>query len=77
MAVGADNVSVEANVRGVPSPTSMRLHIAALRDLGIYLIELMDLDELAADEIYEFLFIAAPLRLTKATGSPMTPIAVV
>ena len=77
MAVGADNVSVEANVRGVPSPTSMRLHIAALRDLGIYLIELMDLDELAADEVYEFLFIAAPLRLTKATGSPMTPIAVV
>ena len=55
----------------------MRLHIAALRDLGIYLIELMDLDALAADEIYEFLFIAAPLRLSKATGSPMTPIAVV
>ena len=33
--------------------------------------------ELARDEVYEFLFMAAPLRLPKATGSPMTPLAIV
>ena len=53
------------------------LHITTLRDLGVYLIEHVDLEELAADEAYEFLFMAAPLRLPKATGSPMTPLAFV
>ena len=59
------------------SPTSDRLHITALRDLGVYLIEHLDLEELSRDEAYEFLFLAAPLRLPGATGSPMTPLAMV
>jgi kynurenine formamidase len=43
----------------------------------VYLIEHVDLEELARDQVYEFLFVAAPLRLPKATGSPMTPLAIV
>ncbi len=43
---------------------------------GIYFIENLDLDALAADKAYEFAFIFAPLRLKGATGSPGNPIAV-
>ena len=77
MAIGADNAAVESYLAEHRSPTSERLHITSLRDLGVYLIEHVDLEELAADEVYEFLFMAAPLRLPKATGSPMTPLALV
>lgn len=74
IAIGADNSGVEAYVR---KQWSLRLHITALRDLGVYLIEHVDLEELARDQVYEFLFVAAPLRLPKATGCPMTPLALV
>ncbi|RMF86938.1 MAG: cyclase family protein [Nitrospinota bacterium] len=43
---------------------------------GIYNLENLDLEELAADKVYEFAFIFAPLRLKGATGSPGNPIAV-
>lgn len=75
IAIGADNAGVEASVLKGRSPTSARLHITALRDLGVYLIEHVELDALANDHTFEFLFVAAPLRLPKATGSPMTPLA--
>lgn len=77
IAIGADNAGVEASVIKGRSPLSPRLHITALRDLGVYLIEHLDLEELAQDHAYEFLFVGAPLRLPKATGSPLTPLAIV
>ncbi len=39
-------------------------------------IENMTFEELAADEVYEFLFIATPIRYKGATGSPMRPLAI-
>jgi kynurenine formamidase len=44
---------------------------------GIYLIEAMNLDGLAAARAYEFMFVLAPLALVGATGSPVRPLAVV
>ena len=52
-------------------------HTLALRDLGINIIEHVDLEELARDRAYEFLFVGAPLRLMNATGVGMTPLAIV
>ena len=43
---------------------------------GVYNLENLDLSELAADQVYEFAFVFAPLRLKGATGSPGNPIAV-
>ena len=77
MMLGADNAGVEAYVLDGRPYLDARLHIATLRDLGVYLIEHMELEALARDEVYEFLFIAAPLRLPKATGSPLTPLAMI
>ncbi len=75
MAIGADNLAVEADVRANPFPTRLKLHLTAMRDLGVYMIATLDLEALAADEVHEFLFIAAPLRMPGATASPLTPLA--
>ena len=48
--------------------------------LGLTLGEMFHLEELAADcrtdGVYEFLFVAQPLRITGAVGSPINPLAV-
>ena len=77
VAVGADNVGVEAKPGALRQETGLSLHVSTLRNLGVYLIENVYLEELAAERVYEFLFIGAPLRMTGATGSPMTPLAIV
>jgi kynurenine formamidase len=43
---------------------------------GVYILENLDLEELAAAKAYEFAFVFSPLRMKGATGSPGNPIAV-
>jgi kynurenine formamidase len=73
-AVGADNLTVEC----FPDPAGglQPAHRLLLRDCGIHLIELLDLEELAATQVREFLFVACPLRIKRAVGSPINPIAI-
>jgi kynurenine formamidase len=52
-------------------------HVAMLVERGIHLIEIMDLEAIARDRVYEFLFIALPLRITGGTGSWLRPVAIV
>ncbi len=74
VAIGADTVAVEH----IPShPWPNPFHIRALRDFGIYIIENLDLEFLAADGVTEFFFVAAPLPIIGGTGSPLSPIAIV
>lgn len=73
--VGADNYSIEvepSEVGGFATP----LHENLLWKRGMQLIELIDLDGLARDKVYEFLFVVAPLRIEKGLGSPINPIAI-
>ncbi len=74
-AIGADNHGVEV-ITTMP-PSGLPFHFAAIRDLGLYLIENLKLQPLADDKQYEFLFVAAPLPLTSAVGSPINPLAIV
>jgi kynurenine formamidase len=39
-------------------------------------MEGLNLEEVAKDKIYEFLFMALPLRIIGGTGSPIRPIAI-
>ncbi|HZQ06718.1 MAG TPA: cyclase family protein, partial [Anaerolineae bacterium] len=71
--IGADNHGVEVMDK-IP-PDDVPLHRVAIRDLGIYLLEDLNLEALAADRVYEFLLVVAPLPLTGAVGSPVNPIA--
>jgi kynurenine formamidase len=43
---------------------------------GIYLIEMLWLEELAAAGQPTFLFVVAPLKIVGGTGSPVNPLAV-
>ena len=43
---------------------------------GIYLMENMKLDAIAAASVYEFLFIVQPLKIKGATGSAVAPVAI-
>lgn len=51
-------------------------HKVLLVDAGIYILENVNLEALAAAGVYEFLFICIPLRLVGATGCPVRPLAV-
>jgi kynurenine formamidase len=52
-------------------------HVAMLVDRGIHLIEIMDLEAISRDRVFEFLFLALPLRITGGTGSWLRPLAIV
>lgn len=56
------------------------LHNALMRNLGVTLTEIADLetlaDDCAADGRYAFFYAAAPLKVAKGSGSPVNPIVV-
>jgi kynurenine formamidase len=70
-AAGSDTVAFEK----VPDP-AMPVHVHLLVESGIHIIECLNLEDLAADRVYEFQFIAAPMKIRGATGAPVRPIAI-
>jgi kynurenine formamidase len=73
--VGADNPGVEAFPSGDPS-CQVPLHLKLIRDHGILLSELLDLDLLASAKRPTFLFVLSPLPLVGGVGSPVSPVAI-
>ncbi len=69
--IGADNSTVEPW-----PPYDHDVHRYNQVHHGISHLEVMYLDELAADQVYEFLLIVTPLRIQGATGSWVHPIAI-
>ena len=53
------------------------VHTLLLIEHGVYLMESLDLEELARDQVYEFCFVALPLKIRGATASMIDPLAVV
>ena len=75
MLVGADNFGVESFPSKDPE-NFVPVHSYLLAEQGVSLLEALWLEDLAKDQVYEFLFIAAPLKLRGATGSPLRPLAI-
>jgi kynurenine formamidase len=69
-AAGSDTVAFER----VPA-AAMPVHVHLLVESGIHIIEALNLEELARDRVYEFVFVAAPLKIRGGTGSPIRPLA--
>ncbi|HTX36172.1 MAG TPA: cyclase family protein [Bryobacteraceae bacterium] len=69
-AAGSDTVAFER----VPD-AAMPVHVHLLVESGIHIIECLNLEELARQRVYEFLFVALPLKLRGATASPIRPVA--
>lgn len=75
-AVGADNVAWdEVGVVDFELNVTLPGHLILLVRSGIYIIENLNLEELAHDRRYEFTFVCLPLKIRGATGSPVRPIA--
>lgn len=74
MLLGADNFGIESFPSKDPANFAP-VHTYLLAEKGISLIEVMWLEELANDEVYEFMFIASPPKMRGATGSPIRPLA--
>jgi kynurenine formamidase len=68
---GADNMTVEAF-----PPKDHAVHRFLLVHNGVVHLENLYLEDLAAQQVYEFLLIVTPLRLLGATGSWVHPIAI-
>lgn len=75
MLLGADNLSFEAfpsEVEGDYIP----LHTYLLAQHGVPILELVYLEGLAQDGVYEFAFIGGSLKLRGADAAPIRPIAI-
>ncbi|PWE29900.1 cyclase [Maritimibacter sp. 55A14] len=75
MLLGADNFGLESFPSG-NSENFAPVHSYLLAEKGVSFMELVWLEELSEDEVYEFLFMATPLKLRGATGSPIRPVAI-
>lgn len=79
-ATGADTIAYEQLKPGAGHGL-LPAHRVLLVERGIYIIEAMDLEDLAAGladrSSHEFLFVMSPLKFYGATGSPVRPLAVV
>ena len=87
-AIACDTLAVEA----IPfDPEGVKLvndigfkgfpvHVELLVHQGVSLGEIFDFEELAkdcaADGVYEFMFVAPPLRIVGGVGSPLSPLAI-
>lgn len=76
VAVGADNMAWDApDDRDPETGATLFAHVYLLPQKGIYIIENVNLEELARDGCYTFTFIGIPLKFQGATGSPLRPLA--
>lgn len=80
---GVSVLGSDGNSDTAPSSTEgvdFPVHVLALNAMGVHLLDYLQLEDLlAACERagrWEFLFVAAPLRITGGTGSPLNPLAV-
>jgi kynurenine formamidase len=74
--VGGDTSAFEIYPSKESSDTPIPVHIELIWKRGIHIIEQMNLEKLATDKVWEFLFVLIPLPISGALGSPVNPIAV-
>jgi kynurenine formamidase len=74
MIVGVDVINPEPLPSGL-SDNYLPVHTYLLAEQGVLIIENLDLEALARDRIYEFAFVAAPLKIEGASGAPIRPVA--
>jgi len=75
MLLGSDNLGVES----LPSPDPANfvpVHSYLQAEHGVSILEAAWLEDLSKDQVYEFVFIASPLKFRGGTASPIRPIAI-
>ena len=72
--VGSDTFCLEQMPAADPENWQV-VHTYLLAEAGVPIMEIVNLEEIAAEKLYEFVFFGAGLRLRGATGAPMRPVA--
>ncbi len=77
--VGDDTLTFEQRPPIVTSPTFQvfPVHMRVIADSGIFIIENLNLEELAQAKAYEFVVVVPPLRILGGTGSALRAFALV
>jgi kynurenine formamidase len=75
MLLGGDNFGVESFPSTDPE-NYVPVHTYLFAERGVSIMEVLWLEDLAKDQVYDFVFIATPLKLRGATGSPLRPLAI-
>jgi len=77
--VGDDTLTFEMRPPVVTSPTFQvfPVHMLLIPDSGIYIIENLNLEELAEAKAYEFVVVVPPLKILGGTGSALRAFALV
>jgi kynurenine formamidase len=77
--IASDNWAIEV-FPGEDPENDVPVHMVLIRDMGMTLGEILDLDELAEDcandGVYEFFLAGPPIKFTGAVGSPINPLAI-
>jgi len=71
---GGDTSADAGPVTEVPGSVSL-CHVELQPRHGIWALENLDFEPLLKDNVYEFMFVWAPLKMVGATGSPGNPVA--
>ena len=72
MCIAGDNIGLEPQpYHGQYAP----VHCYMFATAGAQIIEVVNMEELAADKVYEFVFMGFPMKIYGATGAPMPCIA--
>ena len=74
MLIGSDNVAIE-QLPSAEENTWIPVHMYLFNEAGVTVIEVLNCEELAEAEVYEFAFIGLPLKLRGASASPIRCIA--
>ncbi len=79
VATGTDTETYEVQPAPDPGPEGnpQPVHTLLLIQNGIYLMESLDLEALARERVYEFLFVCLPVKIRGATASMVDPVAIV
>lgn len=72
---GADNVAFDYPANIDTQLGSLPCHTVLIIERGIYIVENVNLEPVAAAGWSEFLFVCLPLKLRGVTGSPVRPVA--
>jgi kynurenine formamidase len=75
MCVASDSIALEV----LPSEEEgafMPVHSYLLATAGAQIMEVVNMEEIAAEKMYDFAVLAFPLKLAGATGAPLRPVAV-
>lgn len=72
--IGGDNLALEQLPTAEPDNWQV-VHTYLLAEAGIPIMEVVDLESLAGEQLFEFAFVGACLRLRGATAAPMRPLA--